>query len=125
MPDRDTAPPPVKHPRCLRNGPQRPFRLFDRPEPVDVVAETPQSPPRLFTWRRVHADRVARAAGPERIEPEWWVDMPAGHDEAVRDYYSIEDSGGPALLALPRRPLRRCGTGTAGPPRWYVHGLYG
>ena len=52
--------------------PPRPFRLFERPEPVEVMAEVPDGPPLLFTWRRVRR-RVMRAAGPERIEPEWWA----------------------------------------------------
>ncbi|MDE0389923.1 MAG: DNA polymerase Y family protein, partial [Rhodospirillales bacterium] len=103
--------------------PQRPFRLFDRPEPVDVMAEVPDGPPLLFTWRRVRR-RVMRAAGPERIEPEWWAGAGGGgQDEAVRDYYRIEDADGR------RYWLYRAGlygdAGTGGPPRWYVHGLYG
>ncbi len=107
--------------------PQRPFRLFDRPEPVDVMAEVPDGPPLLFTWRRVRR-RVMRAAGPERIEPEWWAGAGAGgQDEAVRDYYRIEDADGR------RYWLYRAGlygdsggdTSAGGPPRWYVHGLYG
>ena len=103
--------------------PPRPFRLFDRPEPVDVMAEVPDGPPLLFTWRRVRR-RVMRAAGPERIEPEWWVGAAAGaRDEAVRDYYRIEDADGR------RYWLYRAGlygdAGNGGAPRWYVHGLYG
>ena len=39
--------------------PPRPFRLFDRPEPVDVMAEVPDGPPLLFIWRRVRR-RVMR-----------------------------------------------------------------
>ena len=105
--------------------PPRPLRLFDRPEPVDVMAEVPDGPPLLFTWRRVRR-RVARAAGPERIEPEWWPGA-GGRDEAVRDYYRIEDADGR------RYWLYRAGlygdaaadTGTGASPRWYVHGLYG
>ena len=34
-----------------------------------------------------------RAAGPERIGPEWWAGA-GGQDEAVRDYYRIEDADG-------------------------------
>ena len=99
--------------------PQRPFRLFARPEPVDAVAETPDGPPLLFTWRRMRR-RVARASGAERIEPEWWTD---DRDETVRDYYRVEDTDGR------RYWLYRAGlygeAGTGAPPRWYVHGLYG
>ena len=32
----------------------------------------PDGPPLRFVWRRV-ARRVARADGPERIAPEWWI----------------------------------------------------
>ncbi len=103
--------------------PQRPFRLFDRPEPVDVMAEVPDGPPLLFTWRRVRR-RVARAAGPERIEPEWWAGAGA-RDEAVRDYYRIEDADGRRYWLYRAGLYGEAGTGTGGPPRWYVHGLYG
>ena len=115
MPDRDKAPPPWPD---ASDGPQRPFRLFDRPEPVDVVAETPESPPRLFTWRGA-CRSVARAAGPERIEPEWWIDTVRG---TVRDYYSIEDSEGRRYWLY---RADRCSAGHREPSRWYVHGLYG
>ncbi|MEL6387122.1 MAG: DNA polymerase Y family protein [Pseudomonadota bacterium] len=50
----------------------RPLMLFDRPEPVDVIAEVPDGPPLRFVWRRVPR-RVVRADGPERIAPEWWT----------------------------------------------------
>ena len=107
--------------------PPRPFRLFDRPEPVDVMAEVPDGPPRLFTWRQVRR-RVVRAAGPERIEPEWWA---GERDEAVRDYYRVEDAEGRRYW-LYRAGLygsggddAGTGNGNGASPRWYVHGLYG
>ena len=100
--------------------PQRPFRLFGRPEPVEVMAEVPDGPPLIFTWRRV-TRRVARAAGPERIAPEWWIGD--DEDEPLRDYYRVEDTTGR------RYWLYRAGlyqdSAAKGPPRWYVHGLYG
>ena len=103
--------------------PPRPFRLFDRPEPIDVMAEVPDGPPLLFTWRRVRR-RVARAAGPERIEPEWWFGA-GGRDETVRDYYRIEDANGRRYWLYRAGLYDEAGAGTGGPPRWYVHGLYG
>ena len=103
--------------------PQRPFRLFDRPEPVDVMAEVPDGPPLLFTWRRVRR-RVMRAAGPERIEPEWWAGA-GGQDEAVRDYYRIEDAEGRRYWLYRAGLYGEAGTGAGASPRWYVHGLYG
>ena len=103
--------------------PQRPFRLFDRPEPVDVMAEVPDGPPLLFTWRRVRR-RVARAAGPERIEPEWWAGA-GGRDETVRDYYRIEDADGRRYWLYRAGLYGEAGASTHTSPRWYVHGLYG
>ena len=103
--------------------PQRPFRLFDRPEPIDVMAEVPDGPPLLFTWRRVRR-RVARAAGPERIEPEWWAGA-GGRDETVRDYYRIEDADGRRYWLYRAGLYGEAGASTDTSPRWYVHGLYG
>ena len=60
-------------PRAAGGMSSRPLRLFDRPEPVEVLAEVPDGPPLRFVWRRV-ARRVARADGPERIAPEWWLE---------------------------------------------------
>lgn len=51
--------------------PLRPLRLLPQPEPVDVIAEVPHGPPMRMVWRRL-SYRVARAAGPERIDAEWW-----------------------------------------------------
>ena len=99
--------------------PQRPFRLFDRPEPVEAVAEVPDGPPALFTWRRVRR-RIVRAEGPERIEPEWWA---GGPGDAPRDYFRAEDTEGRRYW-LYRAGLYR-DAGSKGPPRWYIHGLYG
>ena len=98
--------------------PQRPFRLFDRPEPVEAVAEVPDGPPALFTWRRLRR-RIARTEGPERIEPEWWD---GGPEEAPRDYFRAEDTEGRRYWLF-RAGLYR-DAGSKG-PRWYIHGLYG
>ncbi len=94
---------------------QRPLRLFDRPEPVDAMAVVPDGPPLLFIWRRIR-HHVAHAAGPERIEAEWWT---GGKDGAVRDYYRVEDMRGR------RYWLFRAGHYGKTVPRWYVHGLDG
>ena len=115
-PEASGAPVPPQHP-------QRPFRLFDRPEPIKVMAEVPDGPPLLFTWRRVRR-RVARAAGPERIEPEWWAGA-GGRDEAVRDYYRIEDADGRRYWLYRAGLYGEAGSGSGDAPRWFVHGLYG
>ena len=103
--------------------PPRPFRLFDRPEPVEVMAEVPDGPPLLFTWRRAR-HRVMRAAGPERIEPEWWA-CAGERDEAVRDYYRIKDADGRRSWLYRAGLYGEAGDGNEGAPRWYMHGLYG
>lgn len=51
--------------------PDRPLRMLPRPEPVEVIAEVPDGPPKRMVWRRV-SYRVFKASGPERIEAEWW-----------------------------------------------------
>ncbi len=100
----------------------RPLRLFRRPEPLDqVVALTPDEPPRRFRWRgRTH--EVRRAEGPERIGEEWWRQK---IDEVsvgpVRDYYRVEDAEG-ARFWLFRAGLYG---DPAAPPKWWLHGLFG
>lgn len=102
----------------------RPPALFDRPEPVEVVAEIPDGPPMRFVWRRVPR-RVVRAEGPERIGPEWWRAQPggdAGTSARARDYYRVEDRDGRRYW-LYREGLYEDGQATL--PRWYLHGLFG
>jgi protein ImuB len=72
----------------------RPTRLLAHPEPANVTAELPDSPPMQFVWRRV-LRRVVRARGPERILPEWWHDnFKSKPSASFRDYYDVEDSKG-------------------------------
>ncbi len=100
----------------------RPVRLFRRPEPLDqVMAVTPDQPPRQFRWRgRLH--QVRRAEGPERIGEEWWrekiEDVSSLH---VRDYYRVEDQEGARFWVF------RAGLygDPAAPPKWWLHGLFG
>ena len=61
---------PETLPREAITGP-RPLRIFQTPERVRVLAEVPDGPPQRFVWRKV-TRQVARADGPERINPEWW-----------------------------------------------------
>ena len=116
-PDRDAVAPRAAHAR--RPGlPQRPFCLFDQPEPVEAMAEVPDGPPILFVWRRIRR-RIARAEGPERIEPEWWVSGPEG---TPRDYYRVEDTEGRRYWLFRAGLYRDDGKKQ---PHWYIHGLYG
>jgi len=99
----------------------RPVRLFRRPEPLDdVLALTPDDPPRQFRWRgQLH--RVSRAEGPERVAEEWWKrDIDEVRVAHVRDYYRVEDAEG-ARFWLFRSGLYEAGA----PARWWLHGVFG
>ena len=95
--------------------PLRPPQLFDAPQPIEALAEVPDGPPLRFRWRHV-LHEVARAEGPERIAPEWWLD---GAAPETRDYYRIEDATGRRFWVF-----REGFYGDDRRPRWYVHGLF-
>ena len=95
----------------------RPIRLLERPEEVQVVYAVPEGPPARFRWRRVE-HRTTRHEGPERIAPEWWKDRPGTR---LRDYYKVEVEDGRRLW-LYREGLADDGRG--GAPRWFVHGFF-
>ena len=99
-------------------GPVRPQRLLDTPEPIAVIYATPEGLPRRFVWRRGVHD-VARAEGPERISPEWWRERATAR---LRDYYRVEDAHGRRYWIY-REGL--FGDGRGGDPAWYLHGLFG
>lgn len=96
---------------------ERPIRLFDLPECVEVTAvEVPEGPPSHFRWRRI-SRRITRAEGPERIEPEWWL----GKDDAqTRDYFRVEDEDGRRYW-LYRQGLYGAAHTS---PRWFIQGLF-
>jgi protein ImuB len=95
---------------------KRPLLLLPRAEPLTVLAEVPDYPPRRFTWRRV-TFRVTKAEGPERLSPEWWPAEQGSYQS--RDYYTVEDETGRRFW-LYREGLY----GQGGTPRWYLHGLF-
>jgi protein ImuB len=102
---------------ALKSGdelPRRPLRLFEIPEPIEVMAEVPEGPPLRFRWRRA-LHKVARAEGPERIAMEWW--RAAG---PTRDYFRVEDEAGQRFWLYRSGLYGR----EAGDPDWYVHGLF-
>ncbi|WP_116133064.1 DNA polymerase Y family protein [Tropicimonas sp. IMCC34043] len=72
----------------------RPLVLF-RPEPVQVPQGTGTRPPARFRWRRRDL-ALARAIGPERIAPEWWLDEPEWRS-GTRDYWDIVADTGDRL----------------------------
>jgi len=98
----------------------RPPRLLRRPEPVEATALLPDHPPARFRWRGVDY-RVARAAGPERIAPQWWEAVPADRPAGgrTRDYFRLEAPDGQRFW------LYREGLAERGEvPRWFLHGLF-
>lgn len=94
----------------------RPLRLFARAEPVEVVAEVPEGPPRQFRWRRV-LHQIIRAEGPERLAPEWWRDSQG----RTRDYYKVEDMEGHRFWLYREGLYNR----DSSPPTWFIHGQFG
>ncbi|MBT5266534.1 MAG: DNA polymerase Y family protein [Rhodospirillaceae bacterium] len=113
------APRPEGGPSAWRSAPgpvaPRPIRLLPRAEAVEATALLPDHPPARFRWRGVDY-RVARAAGPERIAPEWWRDKT---DRLTRDYFRVEDEVGRRFW-LYRQGLSERGEA----PAWYLHGLF-
>jgi protein ImuB len=98
-------------------APARPLRLFERPEPVEALAEVPDGPPVRFRWRRV-LHEVAASEGPERIAMEWWHD--AQGRALTRDYFRVESRDG-LRVWLYREGLYGRETQQ---PRWFLHGLF-
>jgi len=94
----------------------RPLRLFDRPEPVEAIAESPEGPPIRFRWRKV-LHRVVRVEGPERIADNWWAKQ---HPRDTRDYFRIEDEEGRRYWLF-REGLYGRETSA---PRWFLHGQF-
>ncbi len=123
--DQSRAPP--ASPSSMRGA--RPPLLLARPEPIEVVAEVPEGPPRRLRWRRGLA-RILRAEGPERIAPEWWRET-GQQASRSRDYYVVEDDSGARLWVF-REGLHGEAEGAPEnpdvaprkPPGWFVHGLF-
>jgi protein ImuB len=91
----------------------RPINLLPKPEPIEVTAPIPDYPPMNFRYQGI-LHKIAKADGPERIEPEWWI-----AEGLHRDYYSVEDEAGG------RYWLFRAGHYAADDsPRWFLHGFF-
>lgn len=97
--------------------PSRPFRLFDPPQPIEVLADVPDGPPRRFRWRaRVHD--VTAHEGPERIAAQWWRRKDGAG--LTRDYWRVEVADGRRFWLFRHGLYARETDG----PRWYLHGLF-
>jgi len=103
-------------PLLWAEAPSRPLRLFERPEPIETLAEVPDGPPLRFRWRRV-LHEVAAIEGPERIAAPWWRRFGA----PTRDYFRAEDTLGRRFW-LYREGLYGRETVRA---KWFLHGVFG
>lgn len=85
-------------------GRPRPPVLLERPEPVRVVALSPDGPV-IGLWRGGVGLEVVRSQGPERVGGEWWVAREGG-----RDYFRVQERTGRWLWIF-----REGGS-------WFIHG---
>lgn len=91
----------------------RPTEILSCPESVEVMALIPDHPPKFFIYKNTK-HRILKADGPERIEPEWWMDK-----SEHRDYYQVEDEEGQ------RYWLFRLGHCSAESKyQWFIHGFF-
>lgn len=106
---------------ALAHAPERPLTMLERAEPVEVLAEVPDGPPKRFRWRKV-TYHIVKTLGPERIAPEWWrsADL-AGSTNRTRDYFQAEDRNGRRFWLF-RNGLYERETNA---PEWFVHGVFG
>jgi protein ImuB len=86
----------------------RPFRLLNRPLPVDVNSIVPDGPPIRMVWNK-QPYLVVRSWGPERIATGWWRAQ-----DVERDYYRAEWEDGTQVWIY-RDPRNN---------RWFLHGFF-
>lgn len=96
---------------------ERPVRLLQTPERIEVLYAVPEGPPVRFKWRR-KPYLIRRHQGPERIAPEWWRARPGTR---LRDYYKVEVDAGERYWLFREGLL---GDGRGGAPDWFLHGLF-
>ncbi len=98
-------------------APRRPLRLFEKPQPIEVVAEVPEGLAVALPLARRAARATRQAEGPERIAMEWWRTETA---RPTRDYFRLEDEEGRRFWIY-RDGLYGRETQSS---RWYLHGLF-
>lgn len=104
----------------------RPLRMLARPEPAQVTAELPDSPPVQFIWRK-RLRKIIRSREAERILPEWWHDdFKAKRSANCRDYYDVEDETGLRywIFRSIKDELIEDSEETHRTIKWFVHGLF-
>jgi protein ImuB len=116
----DIAGLPPETPASVQDSvtPQRPIRLFARPELIEAMAEVPDGPPVRFRWHQV-LHEVAQVEGPERIAMQWWRDETGR--ALTRDYFRVESRAGARVWLFREGLFGREVTN----PRWFLHGLFG
>jgi protein ImuB len=96
--------------------PHRPSLLLEIPEPIEVIALTPDGPvSRVVHDGAVHS--VTQCAGPERLSPEWWrLGVPDAESPsaslATRDYFRLHTDSARVLWVF-----KELETG-----KWFLHG---
>jgi protein ImuB len=90
----------------------RPARLFPRPLPARVTVGPEGAPQTVALSRQGAPQKVLHHAGPERIDPDWWLE----EDAPSRAYWRVEAEDGRRLWLF--RGLFR------GDARWFVHGIF-
>ena len=90
----------------------RPLLMWP-PEPVTAPGDPVV--PAAFRWRG-RDWRLASATGPERIAPEWWLDMPDWRT-GTRDYWRVTCTDGVRLWLY----FAHGGSKT---PGWFCHGAF-
>ena len=86
----------------------RPIEIF----PPEPIIATGSAPPGTFRWRSMTLT-TARATGPERIAPEWWLADEAWN-RGMRDYWRVETRQGRRLWLFH----------TPQNPGWFVQGEF-
>lgn len=105
----------------VAHAPDRPLTMLERAEPIEVLAEVPDGPPKRFRWRKV-TYQIIKILGPERLAPEWWRSADLGGSASrTRDYFQAEDASGRRFWLF-RNGLYERETNS---PEWYVHGVFG
>ncbi len=94
--------------------PSRPRPLVLWSPEVVIAPDIPQVPA-AFRWRG-RDWLLARAQGPERISPEWWLDDP-GWRSGVRDYWVVNTTAGDRLWLF-------YGHGAALSSGWFCQGCF-
>jgi len=100
---------------------ERPSMLFDPPEPIEIMALTPDGPPRWIRWRGAEQAIIA-AIGPERVADQWWEEgrhegTKARRHEGKNNGHQAKNGSHVQHADVPRSDRMAARRGTAiGPP---------